>query len=100
MKYVETRLRFIQTHPAFSDRFESKNYVFLDCGKFEFIYIFLKKANHTSKAQFWFSDINPIARAFVSKFGQEPIPLQEAFRALDEIAQSGNPKVFCRKLDA
>jgi len=45
-------------------------------------------------------DINPIAQAFVSKFGQEPIPLQEAFGALDEIAPSGTPKVFCRKIDA
>lgn len=54
MKYVETRLRFIQTHPAFSDRFESKNYAFLDCGEFEFIYILLKRANHTSNSSgFW-----------------------------------------------
>ncbi len=74
----------------FSELFESKGYVFMGWGDIGFIYIFSKERIRTQtaiqKTRFWAWNIEPIAQAFVSKSGQEPIrlPVQDVLESLEK----------------
>ena len=72
LDYVREKLA-----PEFAQSFEEKNYVLLSWGDLGFTYLFSKQPIRTQtdlkKTRFWVYDIDPIAEAFASESGKEPV---------------------------